>query len=101
MKQVIISLCIATACVTTAKGQQVGKLLRAFYVERAHCDSVIASQDSAITLRDSVISIQDMKIEEKQNIIVLQDHEIQRHKRREKWVISGFSAIIVTLIITR
>lgn len=101
MKQIIISLCIVTACVTSAQGQQVGKLLRAFYMERAYCDSVIASQDSAITLRDSVLAIQDMQIEEKQNIIVLQDHEIQRHKRREKWGIAGFSAIILTLIITR
>ena len=101
MKQIIISLCIATACVTSAQGQQVGKLLRAFYTERAYCDSVINSQDSAITLRDSVISIQQTQLEAKQNVIKLQDHEIQRHKRREKWVISGFSAIIVTLIITR
>ena len=101
MKQIITLLCIATACVTTAQGQQVGKLLRAFYVERAHCDSVIASQDSAITLRDSLISIQQMQLEAKRDVINLQDHEIQRYKRREKWGIAGFSAIILTLIITR
>lgn len=101
MKQIIISLCIVIACVTSAQGQQVGKLLRAFYVERAHCDSVIASQESSLTLRDSVISIQDMQLQAKRDVINLQNHEIQRYKRREKWGIAGFSAIILTLIITR
>ena len=101
MKQIIISLCIVTACATNAQGQQVGKLLRAFYAERAHCDSVIASQDSALTLRDSVISIQDMQLQLKREVINSQDHKIQRYKRREKWGIAGFSAIILTLIITR
>ena len=101
MKKIIISLCIVTACVTSVQGQQVGQLLRALYHERAHCDSVIASQDSSLTLRDSVISIQNMKLEANRDVIKLQAQEIKRHKRREKWGIAGFSVIILTLIIAR